>query len=118
MAGTRQNNTMQEGLMQLLSAISQLKAAPDADLQYLATVESQILDKLRAPMKAAAAKLAQAGGVVPPGAGGAPGGPGGAPGGPPGGAPGGPPGGAAPPPVGQGGGGDELRRLVASKGMR
>ncbi len=98
--------------MQLLSAIAQLKAAPDADLQYLSTVESQILEKLRAPMREAAAKLAQAGGVVPPGAG-AP------PGGPPGPPPGGPPGVGAPrPPVGQGGGGDELRRLVASKGMR
>ena len=110
MAGASQNNTMQEGLMQLLSAISQLKAAPDADLQYLAGVESQILEKLRAPMKEAAAKLAQAGGVVPPGAGGPPAGaPGPAPGGPPG---------MGGPPVGQGGGGDELRRLVASKGMR
>jgi hypothetical protein len=102
--------------MQLLSALSQLKAAPDADLQYLAQVESQILEKLRAPMREAAAKLAQAGGVVPPGAGPPPGGP---PGGPPGPPPGGPPGAGSPrPPVGQGGGGDELRRLVASKGMR
>jgi len=105
MAGTRQNNTMQEGLMQLLSALSQLKAAPDADLDYLSGIESNILEKLRAPMREAAAKLAQAGGVVPPGAGPAPGGAPGA--------------GAAPPSASAAGpGGDELRRLVASQGMR
>ncbi len=105
MAGTRQNNTMSEGLMQLLQAVAQLKAAPDADLQYLASIESQILERIRAPMKQAAAKLAQAGGVVPPqmqqrlqqr--------------------PQQPPRGVSPaaamPP------GDELRRLVASRGMR
>ena len=105
MAGTRQNNTMQEGLMQLLSALSQLKAAPDADLDYLSSIEAGILEKLRAPMREAAAKLAQAGGVTPPGGGPAPGGAPGA--------------GAAPPTASAAGpGGDELRRLVASQGMR
>jgi hypothetical protein len=109
--GTRQNNTMSEGLHQLLSSLAQLKAAPDADLDYLSGIESTILQKLREPLQQAAQALAQAGGVVPPGMAGqmgaaAQGGIGQSP----------------PPPQGGGGGGmpnpDELRRLVASRGLR
>ena len=105
-AGTRQNNTMSEGLHQLLSSIAQLKAAPDADLAYLSSVESAILQKLREPLQQAAQALAQAGGVVPPGMAGQLGAA----------AQGGlgqpaVPARAAPNP-------DELRRLVASRGLR
>ena len=106
---TRQNNTMQEGLHQLLSSLAQLKAAPDANLEFLSAIESSILDKLREPMQQAAQALAQAGGVLPPGMGqqlGAAAGAGvGAP------AP-------AMAPSGPAGNPDELRRLVASAGMR
>jgi len=66
---TRQNNTMQEGLHQLLSSLAQLKAAPDANLEFLASIESAILSKLREPMQQAAQAMAQAGGVLPPGMG-------------------------------------------------
>ena len=114
-AGTRQNNTMSEGLTQLLSAIAQLKAAPDADLQYLAQIESTILQKLREPLQQAAQALAQAGGVVPAGmasqmGAAAQGGVGQGPG-------------MGQPPQGQSPSAgmpnpDELRRLVASRGMR
>ncbi len=99
-AGTRQNNTMSEGLHTLLASIAQLKAAPDADLQYLSQIESAILQKLREPLQQAAQALAQAGGVVPP-------------------AVAGQMGQAAQGGMGQAGGSpDELRRLVASQGMR
>ncbi len=109
---TRQNNTMQEGLHQLLSSLAQLKAAPDANLEFLSAIESSILDKLREPMQQAAQALAQAGGVVPPGmgqqlsqaAGAGVGAPAMAPAGPS-------PSAGMPNP-------DELRRLVASAGMR
>ena len=109
---TRQNNTMQEGLHQLLSSLAQLKAAPDANLEFLSAIESSILDKLREPMQQAAQALAQAGGGVPPGmgqqlsqaAGAGVGAPAMAPAGPS-------PSAGMPNP-------DELRRLVASAGMR
>jgi|TARA_Y100000031_G_C7975572_1_gene272382 hypothetical protein len=104
--GTRQNNTMSEGLHQLLSSIAQLKAAPDADLAYLSSVEATILQKLREPLQQAVQALAQGGGVVPPGMAGQIGAA----------AQGGmgqpaPQGRSMPNP-------DELRRLVASRGLR
>jgi hypothetical protein len=107
--GTRQNNTMSEGLHQLLSSLAQLKAAPDADLEYLSAIESAILQKLKEPLQQAAQALAQAGGVVPPGMAGQMGAA----------AQGGM--GQSPPQQAQGGGmpnPDELRRLVASRGLR
>tara|TARA_Y100001951_G_scaffold56128_1_gene44483 strand:+ start:1756 stop:2088 length:333 start_codon:yes stop_codon:yes gene_type:complete len=108
-AGTRQNNTMSEGLHQLLSSIAQLKAAPDADLQYLSSIESTILQKLREPLQQAAQALAQAGGVVPPGMASQMGAA--AQGGVGQGQAQGTPSAGMPNP-------DELRRLVASRGMR
>ena len=109
---TRQNNTMQEGLHQLLSSLAQLKAAPDANLEFLSAIESSILDKLREPMQQAAQALAQAGGVLPPGMGQQLGAAAGAGVGAPPMAPSGPaPSAGMPNP-------DELRRLVASAGMR
>ncbi|MCX8214053.1 MAG: hypothetical protein OTJ97_06040 [SAR202 cluster bacterium] len=106
---TRQNNTMQEGLHQLLSSLAQLKAAPDANLEFLSSIESSILQKLREPMQQAAQAMAQAGGVLPQGMGQQLGAPGGA--------------GMGQPPQGQSPSAgmpnpDELRRLVASAGMR
>lgn len=86
MAGTRRTNTMQEGLMALLSDLAQMKAAPDADLDMLSTMESQILQAIKAPQQQAMMQLAAAGGVVP-----------GMGGGPPPGMGGGPPGGGMPP---------------------
>jgi hypothetical protein len=119
MAGTRSNNTMDEGLRGFLQQLALLKVAPDADLDFLSQVEMGIIERLKAPQVQAMQQFAAAGGVLPPGAmgpqaGGMPGmgGPPPAPAGvspPPG--PGVPglmnPGG--PPPV------DELRRLLAGK---
>jgi hypothetical protein len=111
-AGTRQNNTMSEGLHQLLSSIAQLKAAPDADLEFLSGVEASILQKLRQPMEQAAQAMAQAGGVLPPAMAGQLGGAAqGGMRGPAQGPQGPPPSAAMPNP-------DELRRLVASRGLR
>ena len=74
--------------MALLSDLAQMKAAPDADLDMLSTMESQILQAIKAPQQQALAQLAAAGGVVP------------GMGGPPGGGPGG----GLPPGMGPGGG--------------
>lgn len=49
MPGTRGQNTQQEGLMRMLSDISQLKTTPDANLGFLVGLETQILQFLRAP---------------------------------------------------------------------
>ena len=101
---------MVEGLHQLLSSLAQLKAAPDANLEFLSAIESSILAKLREPMQQAAEALAQAGGAVPPGMAQQLGGAAGAGPGPGQGPPATPSAGMPNP--------DELRRLVASRGMR
>lgn len=46
-AGTRQNNTMSEGLRKLLGDIADLKLADDADLPFLIQIETQILGRLK-----------------------------------------------------------------------
>lgn len=116
--------------MQTLTQLATLKVAPDADLDAISTLESQILDLIKRPQQEALMRLAQAGGVVP-GMSGPPGG----------GQPAGPPMGGAvgPPQMGMGMGGpsmsgsgegvrgvrnggamppvDELRRLIASSSL-
>lgn len=135
MAGTRLNNTQAEGLMSLLQQLAALKAAPDADIEMIAGIESQVLDAIKRPQQEAMMRLAQAGGVVPGMGGGPPAAspmPGAAGGGPEmgGGAPPMGGGGPTPAPAGPSGGHayspwgvmkppslppvDELRRLVAS----
>lgn len=136
MAGSRTTNTMSEGMVGLLQQIALLKAAPDADLDAISSLESQVLNIIKKPQQEAMTRIASAGGVVPgmTDQAGSPGGasPGGAPMGPPGmsalgaglggiggGLPVAPAGyrpsgmrnGGAMPPV------DELRRLIASSGV-
>lgn len=117
---TRGMNTMAEGLASLMGDIAQMKAQPDADLQFLIELETMILRKLREPVDNMAGQMAGPGagpGPVPGmGPGSTPPGPdmGGMPMGPPPGPPRGEPGGSprgmmmgpgAPNP-------DELRRLM------
>src|SRR2546421_21952 len=93
---TRATNTQQEALQRILGDISQIKTYPDADLQYLVGLETNILGKLREPFEAMQGQLGPGG----------PGGPGGGPGvgAPPGMPPGLPPGmGPGMPPPGMGG---------------
>ena len=66
MAGTRSQNTQAEGLMAMLGQLGQLKAAPDADIETISGIESQILEIIKRPQQQALQQLAQAGGVVPP----------------------------------------------------
>lgn len=104
---------MQEGLRALLNSITDLKVTPDADLEWLIGLETQVLQKLREPVQQIMGQTGQAlGGMsqgVPQGLPGA--------GGPPQGMFPSPPGGGVPG-VMPGGGSmpnpDELRRLIGS----
>ena len=49
--GTRGTNTMAEAFQRILADISQIKAMPDADLEFLIGIETQLLQKLRAPVE-------------------------------------------------------------------
>lgn len=79
MAGSRLTNTMQEGLMKLLSEIADLKTLPDADLQFLIGLETTVLAKVREPIERMNQAMMQSAGQQP---GMAPGGPGAMPGSP------------------------------------
>lgn len=46
-SGTRQNNTMSEGLRKLLGDIADLKLSDDADLPFLINLETMILQRLK-----------------------------------------------------------------------
>lgn len=47
---TRSANTMVEMLQKTLADISQMKTLPDADLEFLVNLETQVLKLLRAPI--------------------------------------------------------------------
>lgn len=49
---SRSTNTMAEFLQRMLGDISQAKTLPDADLEFLVSLETGILQKLRAPIDA------------------------------------------------------------------
>lgn len=106
---TRENNTMAEGLSKINHQIADMKLMPDADMPFLISLETDILNYLKPPQPAQP-------GAAP---GGGPGGPPGAPGGPMGAAMGQVMGGGPGPALGGPGGGqagmpnpDEMRRLV------
>lgn len=110
--GSRGTNTMSEALQRLLADISQIKAMPDADLEFLVNLETVILKKLREPVDNMAGQMQGPGGG--PSMGGAPPPPGAGPGGPmpvsmgpPGGGVAGLRSGVGPPNP------DELRRVIA-----
>lgn len=48
---TRGANTQVEVLQQMLGDIAQCKMAPDADIEWLLGIETQILQKLREPVQ-------------------------------------------------------------------
>ncbi len=64
--GTRGTNTMAEALQRMLADISQIKAMPDADLEFLIGVETTILQKLRAPVEKMVGQLDQGQGQPDP----------------------------------------------------
>lgn len=49
MAATRQNNTMQEDMAQLMGQLAQMKLTPDADLGFITDMETKLLTKYREP---------------------------------------------------------------------
>lgn len=98
MAGGRTTNTMSEMLVNMIRDLSVAKTLPDADLEFLVTLETAILAKLRQPLEQAAGQVPMSvGGGMGAMGGGSPGGMPGGP--PPGGMPGMPPGGGFPPPM-------------------
>lgn len=52
MASQRSTNTMAEFLQKMLGDIAMAKTLPDADLQFLVTIETAILQKMRQPVDA------------------------------------------------------------------
>lgn len=52
MPSSRSTNTMAEFLQRILGDIAEAKTLPDADLEFLITLETTILQKLRAPIDA------------------------------------------------------------------
>lgn len=51
MASQRSTNTQQEALKGMLGQIADIKTFPDADIEWLLGLETQILTKLRAPVQ-------------------------------------------------------------------
>lgn len=49
MPTSRSTNTMAETLMRILGDITQAKTLPDADLEFLVNLETQIIQKIREP---------------------------------------------------------------------
>lgn len=49
---TRTDNTFQEALTKLLHSVTDLKTLPDADLDWVANLELEVLAKLRSPIDA------------------------------------------------------------------
>lgn len=49
---SRSTNTMAEFLQRMLGDLAEAKTLPDADLQFLISLETTILQKLRAPIDA------------------------------------------------------------------
>lgn len=65
--GGRTTNTMSEMLTNMLRDISVAKTLPDADLEFLVNLETNILMKLRQPLEAAAGQMGGAAAGMPPG---------------------------------------------------
>lgn len=54
MTGTRQNNTFEEQLPKLLKVITDMKMTEDADFEWLVSMETQIIEKIKQPFTQAA----------------------------------------------------------------
>lgn len=62
--GTRGTNTYSEWMRKMLGQIADAKTLPDADLEYLVNMETQLLGKIRAPID----NMQAAGSTAVPGA--------------------------------------------------
>lgn len=63
----RSQNTMAEGLQSVLQDITTMKTMPDADIEWLINLETEILQKLREPFEQMQGQLPQAPGSAVPG---------------------------------------------------
>lgn len=73
MPSSRSTNTMAEFLQRMLGDIAEAKTLPDANLEFLIKLETDILQTLRAPIDALMGQMEGAGGAAGAGAGGIPG---------------------------------------------
>ncbi len=65
--GTKNTNTMSEALRGILQDLAYVQTLPDADLDFISTIQQTILGKLRAPMDAyMQSQSAAPGGIVAP----------------------------------------------------
>lgn len=70
---SRTTNTMSEGLVKMLQTITEMKLMPDADIEFLIGLETQVMQKAREPFESVQGGGAT--GLQPPAAGGAVGAP-------------------------------------------
>jgi hypothetical protein len=63
--GTRRNNTAQEAMAELLQQVAYIQSLPDADLDFLTTLQAMLVSKLREPAQQYLQMVAAKTGALP-----------------------------------------------------
>lgn len=63
--GTRRNNTAQEAMAELLQQVAYIQSLPDADLEFLTTLQAMLVSKLREPAQQYLQMVAAKTGALP-----------------------------------------------------